>query len=59
MNHQQSSQSTESEALLRAIEAQKPEAKRICYDPSSRALIPGGISNSPCKIFGGNRSVGS
>jgi O-methyltransferase involved in polyketide biosynthesis len=58
MNNQQSSKSAESMALLRAIEAQKPEAKRICYDPSARTLIPGGISNSPCKIFGGNRSVG-
>lgn len=32
-------------ALLRAIEAQRPEAVRICYDPNARALIPGGISN--------------
>jgi methyltransferase (TIGR00027 family) len=31
-------------ALLRAIEASKPEAERICYDPYARALIPGGMS---------------
>lgn len=30
--------------MLRAIEAQRPEAERICYDPYARALIPGGIS---------------
>jgi hypothetical protein len=36
MNNQQSSKSAESEALLRAIEAQTPETKRFCYDPSAR-----------------------
>ena len=27
--------------MLRAIEARKPEAERICYDPFARAFIPG------------------
>jgi methyltransferase (TIGR00027 family) len=31
-------------ALLLTVEAQKPEAERICYDPYARAMIPGGAS---------------
>lgn len=41
MNDQQSSRSAAGVALMRAIEAQKPEAVRICYDPYARAFIPG------------------
>lgn len=44
MKQKQSSRSAEGVALIRAIEAQKPETERICYDPYARALIPGGIS---------------
>lgn len=28
-------------ALVRAIEASKPEGKRICYDPIARSMVPG------------------
>jgi methyltransferase (TIGR00027 family) len=44
MNERQSSKSAEGVALLRTIEAQRPEAERICYDPYARAFIPGGIA---------------
>jgi methyltransferase (TIGR00027 family) len=44
MKEQRSSRSAEGVALVRAIEAQKPEGERICYDPYARALINGGIS---------------
>jgi methyltransferase (TIGR00027 family) len=44
MKNKQSSASAAGVALLRAIEAQKPEGERVCYDPYARALIPGGIS---------------
>jgi methyltransferase (TIGR00027 family) len=44
MANTKASRSAEGVALLRAIETQKPEAERICYDPYARALIPGGIS---------------
>lgn len=44
MKKNQSSRSAEGVAFIRAIEAQKPEEKRVCYDPYARALIPGGIS---------------
>lgn len=50
MNNKQSSGTAAGVALLRAIEAQKPEAQRICYDPYARALIPGGISYSLSKL---------
>jgi methyltransferase (TIGR00027 family) len=41
MKKKQSSATAEGMALLRAIEAQRPEAVRICYDPIARALVPG------------------
>lgn len=37
-------------AFLRAIEAQKPDAERVCYDPYARTLIPGGISYTLSKL---------
>jgi methyltransferase (TIGR00027 family) len=40
MQEQQSSRSAEGVALVRALEAQKPEASRICYDPYARAFVP-------------------
>jgi methyltransferase (TIGR00027 family) len=36
-----SSTTAEGMALLRAIEARKPESERICYDPLASALVPG------------------
>jgi O-methyltransferase involved in polyketide biosynthesis len=50
MKKNQSSRSAEGVALLRAIEAQRPETERICYDPYASALIPGGISYSLSKL---------
>jgi len=44
MEKQRPSRSAEGVALVRAIEAQKPEGERICYDPYARALIDGGMS---------------
>ena len=40
MKQNQSSQSALGVALFRAIESQKPETRRICYDPYARAFIP-------------------
>ncbi|MBI3943775.1 MAG: class I SAM-dependent methyltransferase [Chloroflexi bacterium] len=40
MNEKQSSRTAEGMALLRAIEASRPEGKRICYDPIARSLVP-------------------
>ena len=40
---EQSSRSAEGVAAIRAIEAKKPEAVRICDDPFAHLLIPGGI----------------
>ena len=40
MNDKQSSQSALGVAGMRAIESEKPEAVRICYDPFARAFIP-------------------
>jgi methyltransferase (TIGR00027 family) len=40
MKQNQSSQSALGVAIFRAIESQKPEAQRICYDPFARAFIP-------------------
>ena len=40
MKQNQSSQSALGVALFRAIESQKLEARRICYDPYARAFIP-------------------
>lgn len=37
-------------AMLRAVETEKPEAVRICYDSYAGAMIPGGISNSLSKL---------
>lgn len=45
MKKSQSSRSAEGVAMMRALEAQKPENERICYDPYARALIPEGILN--------------
>jgi methyltransferase (TIGR00027 family) len=50
MRQNQSSRSAEGVAFLRAIEAQKPEAERICFDPYARALISGGISYTLSKL---------
>lgn len=44
MSKNQSSKSAEGVALFRAIEAEKPEDRRICYDPLARGLIPGGFA---------------
>jgi methyltransferase (TIGR00027 family) len=41
MNNKQSSRTAEGIALVRAIEAQRLEGKRICYDPIARALVNG------------------
>jgi methyltransferase (TIGR00027 family) len=41
MDKRQSSTTAEGMALLRAIEAHRPEDVRICYDPIARALING------------------
>jgi methyltransferase (TIGR00027 family) len=40
MKQNQSSQSALGIALFRAIESQKPETRRICYDPYARAFLP-------------------
>jgi methyltransferase (TIGR00027 family) len=40
MKQNQSSQSALGVALMRAIESQKPETHRICYDPYARAFLP-------------------
>jgi methyltransferase (TIGR00027 family) len=40
MKQNQSSQSALGVALMRAVESQKPEDRRICYDPYARAFIP-------------------
>ncbi len=40
MKQNQSSQSALGVALMRAIESQKPEDRRICYDPYARAFLP-------------------
>ena len=40
MEQNQSSQSALGVAFFRAIESQKPEASRICYDPYARAFLP-------------------
>jgi methyltransferase (TIGR00027 family) len=37
--------------MMRAIEAQRPENERICYDPYASALIPGSILNSLFKLI--------
>ena len=44
MANEQPSGTAAGVALLRAVEAEKPEAERICDDPYARALIPRGIS---------------
>ena len=44
MEKQRPSRSAEGVALVRAIEAQKPEGERICYDPYARGLIDGSMS---------------
>jgi methyltransferase (TIGR00027 family) len=40
MKKKQSSTTAEGMAILRAIEAKRPESKRICYDPIARMLVP-------------------
>lgn len=49
MKSRQSSTTAEGMALLRAIESQKPEGRRICYDPYARALV-NGISYTLSKL---------
>ena len=51
MKKNQSSRSAEGVAALRAIESQKPESKRICYDPFADMLIPHSISFSISKFI--------
>ncbi len=51
MKKSQSSRSAEGVAMMRALEAQKPENVRICYDTYASALIPGGILNSLFKLI--------
>ena len=41
MGQKQSSTTAEGMALVRAIEASRPEGKRICYDPLARSMING------------------
>src|SRR5215207_5738883 len=41
MKQERSSTTAEGMALVRAIEASRPEGKRICYDPVARALVNG------------------
>jgi methyltransferase (TIGR00027 family) len=41
MDTKQSSRTAEGMALVRAIEAKKPEGTRICYDPIARSLVNG------------------
>lgn len=41
MNKKQSSATAEGIALVRAIEAERPESERICYDPIARSLVNG------------------
>ena len=41
MEKKQSSTTAEGVALVRAIEASRPEGERICYDPLARSLING------------------
>jgi methyltransferase (TIGR00027 family) len=41
MKKRRSSTTAEGMAILRAIEARKPESERICYDPIARTLVPG------------------
>jgi methyltransferase (TIGR00027 family) len=45
MKQEQSSTTAEGMALVRAIEAQKPEGVRICYDPIARSLV------NPISVF--------
>jgi methyltransferase (TIGR00027 family) len=39
MKAKQSGRTAEGMAIVRAIEASKPEARRICYDPIARSLV--------------------
>ncbi len=41
MKRNQSSTTAEGIAVMRAIEAQRSESERICYDPYARALVSG------------------
>ncbi|MGD0954360.1 MAG: class I SAM-dependent methyltransferase [Methanotrichaceae archaeon] len=41
MKNKRASTTAEGMALVRAIEASKPEDKQICYDPIARSLVPG------------------
>jgi methyltransferase (TIGR00027 family) len=45
MKQKQSSTTAEGMALVRAIEAQRPEGVRICYDPITRSLV------NPISVF--------
>jgi methyltransferase (TIGR00027 family) len=45
MTQKQSSTTAEGMALVRAIEAQRPEGVRICYDPIARSLV------NPISVF--------
>jgi methyltransferase (TIGR00027 family) len=41
MRRSQSSLTAAGIAIMRAVESEKPEGKRICYDPFARAFVPG------------------
>ncbi len=41
MRKSQSSLTAAGIAIMRAVESEKPEGKRICYDPYARAFVPG------------------
>jgi methyltransferase (TIGR00027 family) len=41
MRKQQGSMSALGIAIVRAIESEKPQGERICYDPYARAFVPG------------------
>ena len=43
MRKSQSSMTAIGIAIVRAIESDKPEAERICYDPYARQLVNGGL----------------
>jgi O-methyltransferase involved in polyketide biosynthesis len=45
VKQKQSSATVEGLAIVRAIEAQKPEGVRICYDPIARSLV------NPVSVF--------
>ncbi len=45
MRKNQSTTTAEGIAIMRAIEARRPESERICYDPYARAMVSGLLYN--------------